>query len=204
MSKNDKDKDEIRLTVATPGITGPTAGEREDADTDGRGESPNAKAAKDSNGGKDGNDGENGEKGGKNEKKGGFRTTLTRLFRGDFDQDDEQITGEVTLNKIFGGNILSAAFLQRQVLVIILIAVFTVLYISNRYSCQRSLGTIATLTRTLQEEKYKALSINSQLTEMTRESHVLEYLRTSKDSVLHIATQPPYIINVPEEENQQQ
>ncbi len=200
MSKNDKD--EIRLTVATPGITGPTAGERETADTGGRDES--AQTAKVGNGGKGGNDGENGKKDGTSEKKSGFRTTLTRLFRGDFDQDDEQITGEVTLNKIFGGDILSAAFLQRQILVIILIAAFIVLYISNRYSCQRSLGTIATLTRTLQEEKYKALSINSQLTEMTRESHVLEYLRTSKDSVLHIATQPPYIINVPEEENQQQ
>lgn len=200
MSKNDKDKDEIRLTVATPGITGPTAGEREGADTGGRDENPKVKDNNDGKGEKD----EKGGKDGKSEKKSGFRTTLTRLFRGDFDQDDEQITGEVTLNKIFGGNILSAAFLQRQVLVIILIAVFIVLYISNRYSCQRSLGTIATLTRTLQEEKYKALSINSQLTEMTRESHVLEYLRTSKDSVLHIATQPPYIINVPEEENQQQ
>lgn len=200
MSKNDKDKDEIRLTVATPGITGPTAGEREGTDTGGRDESPKVKDNNDGKGEKDEKDG----KDGKSEKKSGFRTTITRLFRGDFDQDDEQITGEVTLNKIFGGNILSAAFLQRQVLVIILIAVFTVLYISNRYSCQRSLGTIATLTRTLQEEKYKALSINSQLTEMTRESHVLEYLRTSKDSVLHIATQPPYIINVPEEENQQQ
>ncbi len=193
MSKDDKDKDEIRLTVATPGITaaGGTA-VQDTKDADGKGK----KGAN----GKDANDGQDG----KNRKKSGIRSTFGRLFRGELDPDDEPITGEVTLNKIFGGDILTTSFLQRQIWVIILIAVFIVCYISNRYSCQRSLATIAELTRTLQEEKYKALSINSQLTEMTRESHVLEYLRTSKDSVLHIATQPPYIINVPNEEGQPQ
>ena len=37
------------------------------------------------------------------------------------------------------------------------------------------------------------------LTEKSRESHVLELLKNNKDSVLKIASQPPYIINVPEE-----
>ncbi len=193
MSKDDKDKDEIRLTVATPGITAAGGTTTQDAsDPDGKGRT----SASD----KEGKDTSNE----KNGKKGGIRSTFGRLLRGELDPDDEPITGEVTLNKIFGGDILTTSFLQRQIWVIILIAVFIVCYISNRYSCQRSLATIAELTRTLQEEKYKALSINSQLTEMTRESHVLEYLRTSKDSVLHIATQPPYIINVPNEEGQPQ
>ena len=37
------------------------------------------------------------------------------------------------------------------------------------------------------------------ITEKSRESNVLDMLKTNKDSTLHIATQPPYIINVPEE-----
>lgn len=200
MAKNDKD--EIRLTIATadtPDTATNAVGGKEAEDTSAKAvksekEEKEAKSSKEVKISKEAKS-----------EKGGLKKNLIQLFRGDFiDDDDEPLKGDITLNKIFGGNILSTAFLQRQILVIILIAAFTVLYISNRYSCQRSLAEIAALTRTLQEEKYKALSINSQLTEMTRESHVLEYLRISKDSVLHIATQPPYIINVPDEENQQQ
>ena len=46
----------------------------------------------------------------------------------------------------------------------------------------------------------KALASSSELTEMCRESNVLEMLKNNKDSILHIANQPPYIINVPENE----
>lgn len=51
----------------------------------------------------------------------------------------------------------------------------------------------------LQNAKYRALSTSSQLTERNRESHILQMLKNNKDSVLKIASQPPYIINVPEE-----
>ncbi len=46
----------------------------------------------------------------------------------------------------------------------------------------------------LKDAKYKALSSSSTLTERYRESRVLELLRQNKDSLLHIAEQPPYII----------
>ena len=55
------------------------------------------------------------------------------------------------------------------------------------------------LQKELQDTKYKALSTSSRITEKSRESNVLDMLKNNKDSVLHIATQPPYIINVPEE-----
>ena len=55
------------------------------------------------------------------------------------------------------------------------------------------------LQKELQDTKYRALSTSSQITEKSRESNVLDMLKHSKDSTLHIATQPPYIINVPEE-----
>ena len=75
--------------------------------------------------------------------------------------------------------------------------VFTIIYISNRYSCQQSLIKIDKLNKELQDAKYRALSSNSELTEQSRESKVLEKLRNNKDSVLHIPTQPPYIITIP-------
>ncbi len=204
MSKTDKD--EIRLTVTgadIPDTASLTAGGTETKDDTGGKAAKVTKDSKDSKAAKD-DQAAGDPKNAKSPKKN-IAATFFRLFRDDLDDDDDEpLKGDITLNKIFGGNILSTSFLQRQILVIIIIAAFTVVYISNRYSCQRSLGEISTLTRTLQEERYKALSINSQLTEMTRESHVLEYLHVSKDSTLHIATQPPYIINVPDKEDQPQ
>ena len=54
------------------------------------------------------------------------------------------------------------------------------------------------LNAELTDAKYKALSSSSELTEKCRESNVLDLLRNNKDSVLKIANQPPYIINIPQ------
>ena len=80
-----------------------------------------------------------------------------------------------------------------------LIMAFTIVYVSNRYSCDQQRIEISKLTKDLEEAKLKSMSSASELTEMSRESNVLEMLRMNKDSVLHIPTQPPYIINVPEQ-----
>ena len=74
------------------------------------------------------------------------------------------------------------------------------LYISNRYSCQRSLIEIDRLNKELLDAKYKALSSSSLLTEKSRESHILELLKANRDSTLHSPEQPPYIITIPENE----
>ena len=104
-----------------------------------------------------------------------------------------------TLKKILGGDILTTQTMRNQIGVFLLITLFLIFYIANRYSVQKDLIEIDRLQNELQDAKYKALSSSSQLTEKSRESHVLELLKSNKDSVLKIATQPPYIINVPEE-----
>jgi GTP-binding protein HflX len=55
------------------------------------------------------------------------------------------------------------------------------------------------LENELKDAKYKALSSSSSLTERCRESQVLRTLRENHDSLLHISTQPPYIINIPKQ-----
>ena len=62
---------------------------------------------------------------------------------------------------------------------------------------QKDLLEIDRLNKELKDAKYKALSSSSQLTEKCRESHVLEVIRHSKDSILKMPSQPPYIITVP-------
>ena len=58
--------------------------------------------------------------------------------------------------------------------------------------------TIDRLENDLKDAKYKALSSSSTLTEKCRESHVLDVLKQNKDSLLHQADQPPYIIQIEE------
>ena len=114
---------------------------------------------------------------------------------------EEEASGSAsfTLRKILGGDILTAQIIRKQIWLFILIVFFVIIYISNRYSIQKDLIELDQLQKELQDTKYKALSTSSQITEKSRESNVLEVLKHSKDSILHIATQPPYIINVPEE-----
>lgn len=114
-------------------------------------------------------------------------------------EEEETGSASFTLRKILGGDILTAQIIRRQIWLFILIVCFVIVYISNRYSIQKDLIELDRLQKELQDTKYKALSTSSQITEKSRESNVLEMLKNCKDSTLHIATQPPYIINVPEE-----
>ena len=79
------------------------------------------------------------------------------------------------------------------------IVLFASVYVAFRYQCQQDMIAIDKMEKELLDAKYKALSSSSTLTEKCRESHVLDALRNNKDSVLHIADQPPYIINVEDE-----
>ena len=122
--------------------------------------------------------------------------SLRTIIRQQAIEDELPLTKNVTLGKILGGEMLNTQFLRQQIWVIVLITLFIIVYISNRYKCQQDLILIDNLTEQLKDAKYRALSSSSDLTQKTRESKVLEQLRASSDSTLHIATQPPYIINV--------
>lgn len=125
--------------------------------------------------------------------------TLTDVIREQATEDEMPQSKNFTLSKILGGEVLSTLTIRKQIWVLLLITFFVILYISNRYSCQQYLIEIDNLNNELKDAKYKALSSSSMLTEMSRESKVLEMLRNNKDSILHISTQPPYKINVPKE-----
>ena len=114
-------------------------------------------------------------------------------------EEEAPQSASFTLKKILGGDILTAKIIRRQIWLILMIVAFVIIYISNRYSIQKDLIELDKLQKELQDAKYKALSTSSQITEKSRESHVLDMLKNSKDSTLHTASQPPFIINVPEE-----
>lgn len=108
--------------------------------------------------------------------------------------------GQLSLRTILGGDILTAQLVKSQIWLFLLIVVFVIVYVAFRYQCQQDMLDIDKLEKELVDAKYKALSSSSSLTEKCRESRVLQLLKANRDSVLHTTEQPPFIINVPEEQ----
>ncbi len=124
--------------------------------------------------------------------------TFKSAIREQAREDEVPLSANQTLRKILGGDILSATKIRRQIGLILLIFAFIILYISNRYSCQKYMIEIDRLNTELKSAKYKALSSGSQLTQKTRGSRIMQVLKESKDSSLHIPQQPAYLIEVPQ------
>lgn len=99
----------------------------------------------------------------------------------------------MSLKNILGGDILTNDFFKRQIKLLVLIMILTIIYISNRYSCQQELIEIDKLKKELMDIKYDALTRSSELTEKSRQSRIEEYISQSQ-SDLGTSTNPPYLI----------
>lgn len=113
-------------------------------------------------------------------------------------EDDPRPTQNLTFRSILGGDILTAEMVRRHIWLFVFIVVLSSAYVAVRYQCQQDMIAIDRLNTELTDAKYKAAASASTLTEKCRESRVLDILKQNQDSLLHIADQPPYIINVPE------
>ena len=65
--------------------------------------------------------------------------SLKEVIREQAIEDESPLASNFTLRKILGGDILSTRAIRRQVPLFLLITVFLVIYVSNRYSCQKYL-----------------------------------------------------------------
>ena len=113
-------------------------------------------------------------------------------------EEDLRPSQQLNLRTILGGDLLTSQIVRSQIWLFIMIVAFTIVYVAFRYQCQQDMLTIDRLEGQLKDAKFKALSSSSTLTEKCRESHVLDILKQNKDSLLHQADQPPYIIEIPE------
>ena len=102
----------------------------------------------------------------------------------------------ISLRTILGGDLLAGKWFRRQIWLIVLIAFYIIIYVSNRYACQQEMIESTRLADTLLDRRYKALTSSSQLKEMTRRSKVEENL---EDSTLHTPTEPLYNLKIEEE-----
>lgn len=121
--------------------------------------------------------------------------SINQLSEKQEQKDESGITTEkkLTLKGIFLGDFLITDFLRRQSGLLVLITIFTVIYIGNRYSCQQEMIEIDRLRKELVDIKYDALTRSSELTERTRQSRIEEYV-SAEHSELQISTAPPFVI----------
>ena len=135
----------------------------------------------------------------KSEKSDEVLQETLKIIKETASEEDPKPSQQLTLRTILGGDMLTTQMVRSQIWLFVLIVFFSIVYVAFRYQCQQDLLTIDRLEGELKDAKFKALSSSSTLTEKCRESHVLDLLKQSNDSLLHQADQPPYIIEVPEE-----
>lgn len=114
------------------------------------------------------------------------------------DEDTPQQTAhsKITLASILGGDILGGKWFRRQFWYIVMVVVFVIIYVSNRYSCQQEMIQTKMLTDTLLDRRYKALTRSSQLKEKMRRSVIEGSLA---DTSLQTANTPLFKVQVDEE-----
>ena len=80
-----------------------------------------------------------------------------------------------SLKSILGGDILATDFFRRQTKLLVLIMVFIIFYIHNRYASQQQQIEIDRLKKELIDIKYDALTRSSELMEKSA-SHALKII----------------------------
>lgn len=97
------------------------------------------------------------------------------------------------VKSILGGDILANDFFRRQTKLLILMMIFILFYIHNRYASQQQQIEIDKLKKELIDIKYDALTRSSELMEKSRQSRIEEYV-SEEQSDLQTSTNPPYVI----------
>ena len=78
-----------------------------------------------------------------------------------------------------------------------MLVAMTIVYVSNRYSCQQEMIQSKLLTDTLLDCRYKALTRSSELKERTRRSYIEKSLT---DTTLQTSNTPSFNLPVDEDE----
>ena len=117
-----------------------------------------------------------------------------KKFTEEDDENDEDSIGEISLKSIIGGDILQSRFMLHQVVFFMFLVVLAIIYTGNRYASQQDALLMDSLKAELQEERYKVLTIESDLLNASRQSEIIKRLKSNGDSLLLNSTTPPFII----------
>lgn len=97
------------------------------------------------------------------------------------------------LKDLVDGNILVRKSFRKQYPLLFIIAAFFIVYIGNRYNCDKNMRRQRELAKEIVDLRYELLSISAQLTEKSRGS-VIEDSVYSQISSLHVSRVPSIIV----------
>jgi len=103
--------------------------------------------------------------------------------------DEDAIT--VNFRTIIGGDVLAGRWFRRQLKFLLFLVGLAILYVSNRYACQRETIENIELTHKLEDRRLRAVVATSNLTEFTRRSNIQSKLQ---DSTLKSSPAPFYYL----------
>lgn len=87
------------------------------------------------------------------------------------------------LQDILNGNILTHSWFKRQVRIIGLVALLTFVYIYRGYRADFQIKELSALQKELQDVEYTQLTIHTNLTKATRQSHISNTLKANGSSL---------------------
>jgi hypothetical protein len=120
-----------------------------------------------------------------------FFKKITDAIRGSEDFSDIKSS---TIRDFLNGNILTNKFLQKQYVLLIMIAGLTFLYVDNRFYCETQLAKEIDLKKKLQDVKYESLTISAELMEISRQSNVMNKVNENGINLTQ-STTPPIVID---------
>jgi cell division protein FtsL len=99
------------------------------------------------------------------------------------------------VREIFDGTILTKSFLSKNIVLILIIMGGILIYISNHYTVDLKLNEIDDLKQELEDKKYEAISANSKLMKVSRQS-TIHRLVNEKGLQLEDPKTPPFVIKL--------
>ena len=118
---------------------------------------------------------------------------IKKILDGIIGSEDFSDLKSSKLRDILNGNILTKKFIQKQYLLIIMIAVLAFLYVDNRFYCETQLATEIKLKQKIQDLKYESLTNSAELMKISRQSTVMEMVNLRGVNLIQTAT-PPIVI----------
>lgn len=99
------------------------------------------------------------------------------------------------VRKTVEGSWLTGAFFARYWLNIMIVVALMLIYMTNRYSCQRSMEEIKTLQNRLDVVKSESYRVRGEYMSRTKESNMQRYVNEAGLD-LSVQTQPPYHVKL--------
>ncbi|MBQ2878931.1 MAG: hypothetical protein IJA04_02835 [Bacteroidaceae bacterium] len=97
------------------------------------------------------------------------------------------------ISNIIGGKIFNSDIFINNIWLLLLIALYAFIYVSNRYAYRQELKHIKELKAQKQDMKYKLLTTQSEFSEKSRQSNIEKYINEN-ESKLKTATNPPFTV----------